>query len=64
MKKRRKAKKYPKLGQQARKLAKKAIREEIKTGKYPRRQAVAIGLSRARAEARHESAMATARKYL
>lgn len=37
-----------KLRDQARELASKFIAEEIRTGKYPRKQAIAIGISRAR----------------
>jgi hypothetical protein len=40
-----------KLTGTARKLASKYIEEEIETGQYPRSQAVAIGISRARREA-------------
>jgi hypothetical protein len=40
-----------KLTGTARKLASKYIAEEIETGQYPRSQAVAIGISRARREA-------------
>ena len=41
-------KKYAKLRGRARALASKYVAEEVATGKYPRKQAVAIGLSRAR----------------
>lgn len=41
-------KKYPKLRGRSRKLASKFIAEEIRAG-IPQRQAVAIGISRARA---------------
>ncbi len=37
-----------KLRGQTRELASKFIAEEIRTGKYPRKQAIAIGISRAR----------------
>lgn len=60
----RKTKRYPKLSARAKKLAGKTVAEEMRTRKYPRRQAVAIGLARAREEARRERVMATARKYL
>jgi hypothetical protein len=40
-----------KLRGQARELASKFIAEEIRTGKYPRKQAIAIGISRARRQA-------------
>ena len=43
---------YPKLRGRARELAGKFIAEEVRTGKYPREQAVAVGISRAREEAR------------
>jgi hypothetical protein len=59
-----KTKKYPKLSRRARDLSRKTVGEEIETDKYPRRQAVAVGLSRARDQAHHEHAMATAREYL
>jgi len=39
----------PKLTGRARVLASKYIAEEVVTSKYPRRQAIAIGISRARA---------------
>jgi hypothetical protein len=39
-----------KLTGKTRTLANKFIAEEVKTGKYPRKQAVAIGISRARAK--------------
>jgi hypothetical protein len=35
-------------------LAGKFIAEEVETGKYPRRQAIAIGISRARADTAEE----------
>lgn len=44
--------KYPKLRGKARELAGQFIAEEVRTGKYPREQAVAVGISRAREEAR------------
>lgn len=44
------AKKYPKLKGRAHELAGKFIAEEVASG-YPRKQAIAIGLSRARATA-------------
>lgn len=43
---------YPKLPKALQKYASKFIAEEIKTKKYPTKQAVAIGLSRARAKAK------------
>ena len=50
-----KPRKTKKLTGRARKLASKFIAEEVRTGKYPRKQAVAVGISRARAEAAEES---------
>jgi hypothetical protein len=47
-----KRKKYPKLRGSTRELASKYIAEEFRTGKYRPSQAKAIGISRARAEAR------------
>lgn len=41
--------KYPKLRGKTLKMASKFISEEVKTRKYSRKQAVAIGISRARA---------------
>jgi hypothetical protein len=46
-----KKKKKRKLRGEARALASKFIAEEVRTGKYPREQAVAVGISRAMAEA-------------
>ncbi len=43
------SKKYPKLKGKTRKLVGKYIAEEMRTKKYPRKQAIAIGISRARA---------------
>jgi hypothetical protein len=43
-------KKYPRLKGRVRALARKYVAEEVETKKYPREQAVAIGISRARAE--------------
>ena len=42
------AKKKRKLTSKEKKLASQYIAEEIETGKYPRKQAIAIGISRAR----------------
>lgn len=42
-----------------RKKASKFIAEEVRTRKYPRKQAVAIGLSRARAAVKKESVRRT-----
>ena len=41
---------YPKLINRVQKLASKYIAEEIETGQYPRKQAIAIGISRAKAK--------------
>ena len=41
---------YPKLTNRVQKLASKYISEEIETGQYPRKQAIAIGISRAKAK--------------
>lgn len=46
--KKRSRKMLPKLAGARRELASKFIAEEMGTGKYPRKQAVAIGISRAR----------------
>jgi hypothetical protein len=43
---------YPKLRGRARELVSKFIAEEVRTEKYPREQAVAVGISRAREETR------------
>ena len=54
------AKKKRKLTSKEKKLASQYIAEEIETGKYPRKQAIAIGISRARAgakKARHKPAI-------
>ena len=48
-------KKYPKLTPRERKLADKYIPEEIETGKYTLAQARAIGISRARTQAKKEA---------
>lgn len=47
-------KKYRKLTPKEKKLASKYIPEEIETGQYPRKQAVAIGISRAKAKVKTE----------
>lgn len=47
-------KKYPKLTPRERDLASEYIAEEVRTGKYPRAQAIAIGISRARAEVKKQ----------
>lgn len=50
-----KKRKYPKLRGETREKASKYVAEEVRTGKYPRKQAIAIGISRARAAAKkHE----------
>jgi hypothetical protein len=49
-----------KLTTKEKRLASRYIAEEIETGKYPRKQAIAIGISRARStakKARRESAI-------
>lgn len=61
---RQKRKKYPKLTTREKELAKKYVPEEVRTKKYERKTAVAIGLSRARREAAHEELDAVVRKYL
>ena len=45
-------KKNPKLRGKAKTLASKYVAEEVSTRKYPLKQAVAIGISRARSEAK------------
>jgi hypothetical protein len=47
-----KTKKKKKLTGRERKLASRYIAEEIETGRYPRKQAIAIGISRAKAGAK------------
>ena len=47
-------KKRAKLRGRARTLAKKYIAQEQRTGQYPRKQAVAIGISRAKSEIKRE----------
>jgi Family of unknown function (DUF6496) len=47
-----KPKKYPKLTPREKELASGFIAEEIEAGLYPRKQAIAIGISRARRKAR------------
>jgi hypothetical protein len=42
-------KKYPKLSPREKRLASGYIAEEMQTGQYPRKQAIAIGISQARA---------------
>lgn len=48
-------KKKRKLTDKEKKLASRYIAEEIETGKYPRKQALAIGISRAQAAAKKTS---------
>jgi len=55
--------KYPKLRGLARERASSYIAEEVRAG-YPRRQAVAIGISRARAAARKSRTAKLIEKYL
>jgi hypothetical protein len=57
------SKKLPKLRGQSRKLAGKFIAEETRAG-YPRKQAIAIGISRARAAEKKSKIHAIADKYL
>jgi hypothetical protein len=49
------AKKKRKLTAKEKRLASQYISEEIETRKYPRKQAIAIGISRARAAAKKTS---------
>ena len=49
------AKKKRKLTAKEKRLSSRYIAEEIETGKYPRKQAIAIGISRARATAKKTS---------
>lgn len=46
--------KQPKLQGTTRSLASQYIAEEMRTQKYPRKQAIAIGISRARAKTKKE----------
>jgi hypothetical protein len=48
-------KKYPKLTPEEKRLATRFIPEEIATGQYPQKQAVAIGINRAKAAAKERS---------
>lgn len=48
-------KRYEKLQSQTRKLASKFIAEEVRTKKYHRKQAIAIGISRAKTKTKHHS---------
>ena len=48
-------KKYPKLTPREKRLASKYIAEEVETGQYPCKQAIAIGISRAKAAAKGRS---------
>jgi hypothetical protein len=57
------SKKYPKLLGRAHELAGKFIAEEVRAG-YPQKQAVAIGISRARSAAKKTKVNEIARKYL
>jgi hypothetical protein len=47
--------KYPKLRGKTRELASEYIAEEVRTRKYPRVQAIAVGLSRARTASKSTS---------
>lgn len=49
---RKKSTRRPKLHGKLAHLASEKIAEEVRSGKYPRAQAVAVGISRARAELR------------
>ena len=46
------AKKKMKLSLAEKRLAPEFIAEEVRTGRYPRKQAIAIGISRAKAQAK------------
>jgi hypothetical protein len=59
-----KKRRYPKLTKKEREKASRFIREEMHTGKYPREQAIAIGLSRARQKAKRSRIDEIAAKYL
>ncbi len=50
-------KRYPKLAPGEKKLASRYIAEEVETGQYPRKQAIAIGISRARTSAKKHRPM-------
>jgi len=56
-------KRYPKLRGLARELASKFIAEEVRSG-LPRRQAAAVGMSRARAAQKHTELDKIVAKYL
>lgn len=53
-----------KLTKKARKLASAYIAEEINTRKYPRSQAIAIGLSRARTESHRQATLSKITRLL
>ena len=55
--------KYPKLSKVARREASLYIAEEVRSG-YPRKQAIAIGLSRSRAAAKKARQDALISRYL
>ena len=63
-KKKRSARRYPKLRGKTRERASKFIAEEVRTGKYPRKQAIAIGISRARTAAKKSRIDSIVAKYL
>jgi hypothetical protein len=52
------SKKQPKLKGKTRELASRYIEEEMETHKYPRKQAIAIGISRAREKVKKDSKLA------
>jgi len=56
--------KRPKLRGRTKELASRFIAEETKTGQYPRKQAIAIGISRAKAESKKVQTMNRVRNLL
>jgi hypothetical protein len=62
--KRKKVVKRSKLRGRTRDRASKYIAEEMRTRKYPRKQAIAIGISRARSEAKKTRTMTTLAKLI
>jgi hypothetical protein len=64
MPKTKKRKQLRKLSPRERQLAMKYVPEELKTKKYKRKMAIAIGLSRARRSAEREKVASVVRKYL
>jgi len=59
-----KKRRYPKLTKKEREEASRFVAEEMRTGKYPREQAVAVGLSRARQKTKKTHIDEIAAKYL